>query len=311
MRLLRDPIDRTVITLAIPALGTLAVEPLYVAVDTSIVGHLGTVPLAGLAIASQVLVLVASLCNFFAYGSTQRIAHHLGSGRDADAADTAVQALWLGGLLSVPVAVILVGGAPTIAAVLGANGATAEVAVTYLRISALALPAVLLTIVCHGILRAEQRLRGLLVVVVVANIVNVVFELVAVYALDLGIEGSAWSTVVVQVGSVGAYLWLVRSSLVRATRRRPVPGHLVGLLSVGGFLVVRVAALMAAFTLATAVAARIDAPTLAAHQILPAHSCCSRWHSMPSPSRPSRWSPRRSAAASVPMPPTSPGGSSC
>lgn len=268
MRLLRDPIDRTVIALAVPALGTLAVEPLYVAVDTAIVGHLGTVPLAGLAVASQVLVLVVSLCNFLAYGSTQRIAHQLGSGRRDAAADTAVQALWLGGLLGLPLVAAVIVAAPAIAGVLGAQGATADVAVTYLRISALALPAVLLTIVCHGILRAEQRLRGLLVVVVVANVVNVVTELVAVYGLDLGIEGSAWSTVIVQAGSLGAYLWLVRPSLSGSTRRRPVPAELVGLLQVGGVLVVRVGALMATFTVATAVAARIDAPTLAAHQIL-------------------------------------------
>lgn len=264
----RDPVDRTIVVLAIPALGTLAVEPLYVAVDTAIVGHLGTVPLGGLAVASQVLVLVASLCNFLAYGSTQRIAHHRGAGRWAEAAETSVQALWLGALLSLPLAAGLAAAARPIGAVLGAEGPTLDAATTYLRISALAVPAILLTIVCHGILRAEQRLRGLLVVVVVANVVNVVFEVVAVYVLDWGIAGSAWSTVAVQLGSVGVYVALVLPSLTAARRRRPDPGTLGALLSVGGPLVLRVVALMATFTIATAVAARTDPATLAAHQIL-------------------------------------------
>jgi hypothetical protein len=38
-----------------PALGALAAEPLYVLVDTAIVGHLGTTQLAALAIAATVL----------------------------------------------------------------------------------------------------------------------------------------------------------------------------------------------------------------------------------------------------------------
>jgi Na+-driven multidrug efflux pump len=49
------PRAREVIALALPALGALAAEPLYVLGDTAIVGHLGRVPLAGLAIAGTLL----------------------------------------------------------------------------------------------------------------------------------------------------------------------------------------------------------------------------------------------------------------
>ena len=49
--MIRSPYDRRVFALAIPALGALAAEPLYVLVDTAIVGHLGTTQLAALAIA--------------------------------------------------------------------------------------------------------------------------------------------------------------------------------------------------------------------------------------------------------------------
>ena len=58
--LLDGAIDRRIVALAIPALGALAVEPLYVLVDTAIVGRLGTIPLAGLALASSVLLLVVA-----------------------------------------------------------------------------------------------------------------------------------------------------------------------------------------------------------------------------------------------------------
>ena len=263
-----DPLDRKIIALAIPALGTLAVEPLYVATDTAIVGHLGTESLAGLAVASQVLVLVASLCNFLAYGTTQRLAHLRGAGKPRAVADAAVQAIWVGLGLGVLLAVVIGAGARPIASVFGTQAAALDEAVTYLRISAVSLPAVLLTIVCHGILRAEFRLKGLFVVVLAANLANLVLELVMVYGLDLGIAGSAWSTVAVQLASLVFYLSLVVPTCRPAAVRRPHIAEIRSLLGVGGALVARVAALMATFTIATAVAARIDEPTLGAHQIV-------------------------------------------
>ena len=52
--------DRDILRLAVPALGSLAAEPLYVLVDTAVVGHLGTDELAGLGVASSVLLTSAS-----------------------------------------------------------------------------------------------------------------------------------------------------------------------------------------------------------------------------------------------------------
>lgn len=51
--MLRSPDDRDIARLAVPALGALAAEPLYLLVDTAIVGHLGTPQLAALAIAAS------------------------------------------------------------------------------------------------------------------------------------------------------------------------------------------------------------------------------------------------------------------
>ena len=52
---LRSPYDREILKLALPALGALAAEPLYLLVDTAMVGHLGTEELAALAIAAALL----------------------------------------------------------------------------------------------------------------------------------------------------------------------------------------------------------------------------------------------------------------
>jgi len=93
--------DRELLTLAIPALGALIAEPLYVLADTAVVGHLGTVPLAGLAVASAALLLIYGLCFFLAYGTTAAIARLTGAGEEKRAAEHAVQSLWLAVFLGV------------------------------------------------------------------------------------------------------------------------------------------------------------------------------------------------------------------
>jgi len=266
-RLVRDAQDRRIVALAIPALGTLAVEPLYVLVDTAIVGHLGTTPLAGLALASSVLLLVTAGCNFLAYATTQRFAHHRGGGRPAEAARVGVQALWLSAVIGVPLAAVLALSARLLAWLLGGRGDVLDAATTYLRISAVGIPFILVALAGQGVLRGVQELGTAFRIVLLANVANVALELLAVYGLDLGIAGSAWSTVVVQLGAALAFLVVLRPHLAAAASRRIDRQEMAPFLTAGGHLALRVATVLIVVTGSTFVAAHIDDATLAAHQI--------------------------------------------
>ena len=92
----RSPYDREILRLAVPALGALAAEPLYLLVDTAIVGHLGTLQLAALAIAATVLTSAFTIFNFLTYGTTARVSRLHGAGQEEQAARLGAQALWLG-----------------------------------------------------------------------------------------------------------------------------------------------------------------------------------------------------------------------
>jgi putative MATE family efflux protein len=260
-------VDRTIWALAVPALGSLAIEPLYATADTIIVGRLGTTELAGLAIAAQILILLAALANFLAYATTQRVAHHRGAGRHEAAATTATQALWLAALIGLALAVMIAVLGPAAARLLGAQGEVAEVADLYLGIRAIGLPAVLLALAAHGILRGVRDLVTPLRIVAAAALVNVVIEVVMVFGLGWGVAGAAWSTVIVQWLAVAVYLQVVRPHLLGAQRRLDYR-EIASLLGAGSWLVVRVSALLAALTVATAAAARLGEAPLAAHQIL-------------------------------------------
>jgi putative MATE family efflux protein len=194
-----DGLDRRIIAIAVPALGSLLVEPIYVLTDTVVVGRLGTVPLGGLALASTVLNTVVWVFNFLSYGTTVRVAVRRGAGDPAAAAEDALQALWLAAAIGTAVALVVGLGAEALVGVLGDDPAVVRAGSTYLRISALGLPFHVVTLATIGYLYGIPDTTRPFLVALGANVVNLVIELVLVFGLDLGIAGSAWGTVVAQV----------------------------------------------------------------------------------------------------------------
>ncbi|HZJ28252.1 MAG TPA: MATE family efflux transporter [Acidimicrobiia bacterium] len=264
----RSSHDREIGRLAIPAFGALAAEPLYLLVDTAIVGHLGTRQLGGLAIAGIVLTAVFGLCNFLAYSTTGAVARRIGSGDVRRATAIGVDGMWLAGGLGLALALIGIVAAPAIVDVMGASNSVRPFALSYLRISLIGAPAVLLALAGAGYQRGRQDTKSTLLIALGANLANLGIELVAVYGLGLGIEGSAWSTVVAQYGAAAAYLALVLVS-ARRTRAslRPDAAGIRSTARIGSQVMVRTAALLIALLTTTALAARVSTNAVAAHQV--------------------------------------------
>jgi putative MATE family efflux protein len=259
------PYDREILQLALPALGALAAEPLYLLVDTAIVGHLGTPQLAALALATTILGGAVVLCNFLTYGTTAQAARLLGAGKEEQAGALAAQALWLALALGLLLGALAATLAAPLIGVMGGRGHVAALAVTYLRLSAIGLPAALVALAGQGYLRGAGDLRTPLWIVVLAQGANVVLELAFVYGLGLGLAGSAWGTVLAQLGMGGAFaLPLLRAP---AASRRLDLARMRPLLRIGGDIFVRTAALLGSFTVASAVLARIGSASLGAHQV--------------------------------------------
>jgi len=254
--------------LALPALGALVAQPLYVLVDTAVVGHLGTPELAGLAIANTVLATLYAVFIFLAYGTTAAVSRLIGAGDHRQAAHQAVQGLWLAAVIGVGLAVVGATLAEPLIRLLGALGAVAVNASIYLRVSLIGVPATLVTFAGIGYLRGLQNTKGPLVVAVAAGLFNLVLELFLIYGLGFGIGASAASTVLAEIGAATVYVWWVhRAVSAHAVGLRPHARTLQSLLVVGRDLFLRTVALRGSLTVATAVAARIGTDDLAAHQI--------------------------------------------
>ena len=260
------PSDRRIAALALPALGALAAEPLYLLVDTAVVGHLGTLPLAGLAVGAGLLGNAVWLMSFLAYGTTGRTARLFGAGRRADAVADGVQATWLGiavgllltvaiQLLAEPLATLIAGGA---------HPDTAAAAVSWLRIASLGAPLIAITLAGQGWLRGVQDMRKPLVFLIASNALSAALAPLFVYTLDMGLEGSAVANVCGQTLAAALFL---QALLRERASLRPRLDAITGQLGAARDLGLRTIAMEFTFISATAAASRLGPEQVAAHLI--------------------------------------------
>lgn len=253
---------RRILALAASAFVVLAAEPLFVLVDTAVVGHLGPSQLAALGAAGTLVTLLALVATSLSYGTTARAARHFGAGDRAAALDEGVQASWLAlvlGTVGLVVGQLVAGPVMRLVA-----EDVADEAVSWLRIALLGLPFLLLVFAGNGWMRGVQDTRSPVRIIVTANALSAAASPLLVYPLGLGLEGSAVANVLAQVVAAGQCLRLLHR---QASSSRPRAGVMRRQLVVSRDLVIRSAAFYTSGTVAAAVAARMGTAQLAAHQV--------------------------------------------
>ncbi|MFF4216900.1 MATE family efflux transporter [Streptomyces nondiastaticus] len=261
--------DREILSLAVPAFGALVAEPLFVMADSAIVGHLGTPELAGLGIAAALLTTAAGVFVFLAYATTAAVSRRVGAGDLKGAIRQGMDGIWLATILGATLVAAVLPAAPAVVDFLGASPTATPHATTYLRISSLGMPAMLIVLAATGVLRGLQDTRTPLYVAVGGFALNGALNAALVYGTGLGIAGSAWGTVIAQWAMTAVYLAVV----LRGARRhdaslRPDAAGIRACARAGVPLLVRTLSLRAVLVIATAVAARLGDTQVAAHQIV-------------------------------------------
>ncbi|MGO9035731.1 MATE family efflux transporter [Mycobacterium sp.] len=260
---------REIAQLALPALGVLAAEPLYLLFDTAVVGRLGALSLAGLAIGGLILGMVGSDLTFLSYGTTARSARHFGAEDRESAVVEGLQATWLalalGGLV---VVVVQAAAVPLVSAIAG-SADIANAALPWLRIAIWGAPAILVSLAGNGWLRGVQdTVRPLRYVVAGFGLSALLCPLLVYGWLGLPRLQLAGSAVANLAGQWLAALLFGRALLAERVPLRLDRTVLRTQVVLGRDLLVRTLAFQACFVSAAAVAARFGAAALGAHQVV-------------------------------------------
>ena len=271
MRLsLTSPHDRDILQLAVPALAGLASDPLVSLIDTAFVGQLGSVPLGALGVNASLFSMAFVLFNFLAYGTTPRVGQAVGEDDREAAGRAVVRALTLAVLVGTVALLVLQAAAPLLLRIMGAQGELMAPALSYLRVRALAGPALLIITASNGAFRGYQDTRTPMLVTVGFNIVNASLDPLFIFVFGWGVAGAAAATVIAQWLGALAFLYLLlhrRREALGITLTWPALHTLIPFLKTGRDLLLRTGALVGTMTLATAVAARVGVTAVAAHQV--------------------------------------------
>ncbi len=264
----RRSVDRDIVRLALPALGALVVEPLFLLTDTALVGHLGATALAAVGLASVVLQTVTGLLVFLAYSTTPAVARALGGGDRRGAVHAGIDGMWLALGLGVLLALV---GWPLAGPLVDLFGASAEVsaaATAYLTVSLIGLPGILVVTASTGLLRGLQDTRTPLVVATIGFVANGLLNAVLIYGAGWGVEGSAAGTVIVQWAMAAVYVVIaVRAARGSGAPLRPGASGVVRALRSGAWLFLRTASLRVAMLATVATASGLGTTGLATTQV--------------------------------------------
>lgn len=262
-------LNREILRLAVPALGALVAEPMFLIVDAALIGHLGVVPLAGLGIAGAVLQTIVGLMIFLAYSTTPAVARRFGAGDSKSAVSVGIDGLWLALGLGALLALAGSLATPWLVDLFGPSRDVAEQAVTYLALSMWGLPAMLIVFAATGLLRGMQDTVTPLWIAGLGFGANALLNWLFIYGFGWGIAGSAAGTVVAQWGMVAAYAVVIgRLARRHAASVLPQRDGVRGSARSGGWLFLRTVSLRAALLATVAVATGLGTDELAGWQVV-------------------------------------------
>lgn len=258
---------RQIFALALPALGVLAANPLYLLLDTAVVGRLGTAELAALAAGAAIQSTVTTQLTFLSYGTTARSSRLYGAGKREGAVAEGVQATWVAVVVGLCLSTLIWTLAQPIAYWLTNDTDTSIAAASWMRVAALAIPLTLIIMAGNGWMRGVQNTRLPLKLTLAGLIPGAV--LLPILVDRFGLVGSAIANVIgMGIAAALFLIVLVREHSQSGGGWAPNWSIISQQLVLGRDLILRSLSFQISLLAAAAVAGRFGVAVLAAHQIM-------------------------------------------
>ncbi|MEX0319382.1 MAG: MATE family efflux transporter [Ruegeria sp.] len=264
---------RRVLKIALPIVLSNATVPILGAVDTGVVGQMGqAAPIGAVGIGAVILATVYWIFGFLRMGTTGLAAQARGAGDMAETGALLMRGLILaflaGGVFIVTQAALFWGAF----ALAPASAEVESLARDYLEIRIWGAPATIALYAVTGWLIAVERTRGVFVLQIWMNGLNIVLDLWFVLGLGWGVEGVATATLIAEWTGLALGLWLCRDAFAGEQwhdwARIFDPARLRRMLQVNADIMVRSVLLTLSFTTFLFIGSDLGDVNLAANQVL-------------------------------------------
>jgi putative MATE family efflux protein len=207
-KFLSGSLSKHIITMSLTsAVGFLALFIVDV-VDMLFISMLGIDELAAaVGFAGTILFMTTSISIGLGIAGGALIAKSLGENKPSRATELLTHVMIVGVIFAIIFASLLFSQLHNLTGLIGATGATQELAVSYLKILIPTMPILLVGVVASAALRSHGAAKLSMMVTLIAGIVNAVLDPIFIFVLDMGLEGAAWASVLSRVSVAMSGLW--------------------------------------------------------------------------------------------------------
>lgn len=196
----QGPIIRLLIQFSIPLLIGQLFQQLYNTVDTLVVGNfVGKEALAAVGSTGSIINMLIGVFMGFSMGANVIIAQYYGARDEKAVHDTVHTTIVMSLFFSVILTAVGIAFVPLMLRLMDTPDDVFQEAVTYLRIFFSGITGLILYNMGSGILRAVGDSKRPLWFLIFSAVMNIILDLVFVIALNMGVSGVAWATVISQL----------------------------------------------------------------------------------------------------------------